>query len=979
MSFFLNSYFIYNTFSLDSFTDPYWNNVSLLLRGDGIGATPNGQQNNTFLDSSANNYAITRNGTPTQGSFSPYPLNEVAYSPTLHGGSLYVGSTSDYLRLPYGGSQTWQSYWSQTQYTMECWVYLTAYGTDPAPNLGGIRLIDYSYYPSSLLAAHLGIRSNGTIAFYHVGNVNISAISTSSVSLNTWTHIALVRNGSDMSVFVNGFKNTLSTSNITSVQNIGSNAEAILFNGTDGYKGYISGYRTVLGSALYTSNFNPATTITAPPTNISGTGILMNFTNGGIFDNTKKNVLTTVGDAKVSTSVVKYGTGSMYFDGTGDYLESPISSLWSFPANTTFTFECWINTPQKSDETNCILSIYNTTKNDQFVVRTNAGKLEIYTNNGVSSNSVGTIPVNTWTHIAISGTLPNLKAFINGQEYNITLNSSFTVGGAKCVVGGMLVGDTTKFYYYSGYIDDLRITKGVARYTANFTPPARAFPNTPHLGVFALSVNTANAGSTTSTQFNLALAPSTSYDFNIDWGDNVIESYTSSNTTGYTHTYPVSGTYLISIGERTIGGFPKVYYNGTGDSLKLLNITQFGGNQFGADWTRSFRGCANLQISATDFATAKTQNITNFDYAWYNCTSLASFPLIDTSKGTYFDNTWAICTSLTAFPLIDTSKGTYFGYTWGGCTSLTAFPLIDTSSGTNFTFTWYNCNKLKDFPAINTLSATLLGGCWSNCSSLTSFPVLSTPNVAALFSGNTGGAWESCTSLSLFPLIDTSKVTNFIRTWQNCTSLTVFPLIDTSKGTSFNSTWYNCNKLKGFPLINTLSGTNFTSTWNNCTSLTAFPLIDTSKGTYFTNTWFNCTSLTAFPLIDTSKGTSFYGTWFNCNKLKDFPAISTLNGTDFTSTWQNCISLSASEFPTLNMSKMTNGTNCFNGVKLTTTSYSSLLTSLCATNFNNTVTFHGGNSTFNTPGSAAKVFLTKSIANGGRGWTITDGGYQAGT
>ena len=97
------------------------------------------------------------------------------------------------------------------------------------------------------------------------------------------------------------------------------------------------------------------------------------------------------------------------------------------------------------------------------------------------------------------------------------------------------------------------------------------------------------------------------------------------------------------------------------------------------------------------------------------------------------------------------------------------------------------------------------------------------------------------------------------------------------------------------------------------------------------------------------------------------------------SAWQNCYSLSASEFPTLNMSKMTNGTSCFEGVKLTTSSYSALLTSLSATNVNNSVTFHGGNSTFNTPGSAAGAFLTRSTGVGGRGWIITDGGYQTGT
>lgn len=444
---------------------------------------------------------------------------------------------------------------------------------------------------------------------------------------------------------------------------------------------------------------------------------------------------------------------------------------------------------------------------------------------------------------------------------------------------------------------------------------------------FSILIDTTKAGTTTNTQFNLALASSTSYDFNIDWGDNVIESYTSSNTTGYTHTYPVSGTYLISIGERTVGGFPRVFYNSAGDRLKLLNITRFGGNQFGNNWSGSFDGCTNLQISATDYTTAKTQNITNFNSAWKNCTSLTAFPLIDTSKGTTFNSTWS------------------------------------------------NCNKLTSFPAINTLSGTTFFGAWSSCRSLSSFPLLdfTTPRIWQTLPGGDPfrSSFNGCTSLTSFdckinciPSIPTNV--GFADGWSYCTSLTKMAAI-TAAG-AFQRTWNQCTSLKSFDLPSILyvcgdeaSGNLPSATFKNCYLLTNLPTLITSGtnalGYNASNdgTFTNCRSLTSFPFIDTSNVKWFYGTW------------------------QGCISLSASDFPTLDMSKMTDGTNCFDGVKLTTTSYSALLTALSATNINNTVTFHGGNSTFNTPGSAARAFLTRSTALGGRGWTITDGGYQAGT
>ena len=118
---------------------------------------------------------------------------------------------------------------------------------------------------------------------------------------------------------------------------------------------------------------------------------------------------------------------------------------------------------------------------------------------------------------------------------------------------------------------------------------------------------------------------------------------------------------------------------------------------------------------------------TSFLQAWRSCTSLTSFPLIDTSSGTNFGNALRNCTSLTSFPLIDTSSGTNFSYAWRYCTSLTSFPLIDTSSGTDFAYSWFNCNSLQDFPAgffdnwnPSSISSGVFNNTWDGCSSLTS-------------------------------------------------------------------------------------------------------------------------------------------------------------------------------------------------------------------------------------------------------------------
>jgi hypothetical protein len=455
---------------------------------------------------------------------------------------------------------------------------------------------------------------------------------------------------------------------------------------------------------------------------------------------------------------------------------------------------------------------------------------------------------------------------------------------------------------------------------------------------------------------------------------------------------PIKSFPLIDTSKCT--NFSSMLYGTKIVDAPLLNTLS------GINFNAFLGGCTEL----TGVPLFDLSNATDVSALFYLSNKLKSIPLFNTSKAINFRFFTSDCTSLTSFPLIDTSKGTNFEGAWYSCYSLSSFPLIDTSKGTDFDSAWYNCNKLTSFPKIDTSNATTLGGSWSNCTSLTSFPALSTPKVTILFSSNTGGAWENCASLSSFPLIDTSKVTNFIRAWQFCTSLSSFPLINIDSANTFTSTWNNCRSLKSFPPLDfsKAKGTNnFNDTWNGCTSLTSFPTIS-AEGS-ISRTWMNCTSLTGLgegsylkligtfgatfqncfalvtlPAMDTLSATDFgtnsfnLGPWNNCRSLKSFPLIDTRNVTTFYGAWQNCYSLSASEFPTLNMSKMTNGTNCFNGVKLTSNSYSAILASLCATNINTGVIFHGGNSNFTPAGSAARLVLTNS-----RGWTITDGGSAA--
>ena len=333
----------------------------------------------------------------------------------------------------------------------------------------------------------------------------------------------------------------------------------------------------------------------------------------------------------------------------------------------------------------------------------------------------------------------------------------------------------------------------------------------------------------------------------VDWGDGSSETSTSN---ALAHTY-AAGDYIIKISSAVVY---RPFFNSTGDEdlITEIHTTDI---DFGTSLANAWYGANNMTNFNAAFGV--TTGVQSFSQTWQNCSSLTSFPLIDTSSITNFASAWQNCSSLTSFPLIDTSSGSNFASSWYGCNQLTSFPLIDVSSGTSFANAWRDCSGLTSFPLIDVSSGTTFDSTWRNCSSLTSFP-----------------------------LIDASSGTNFYGAWRDCSSLTSFPTLDVSSGTNFRNTWYGCSGLTSFPLIDTSSGRSFYGTWETCTDLTSFPLIDVSSGTTFQQAWLNCNGLTTFPanFFDSWTGTPvnscFVNTWLNCSSLTATSVENILNSID---------------------------------------------------------------------------------------------------
>jgi hypothetical protein len=181
--------------------------------------------------------------------------------------------------------------------------------------------------------------------------------------------------------------------------------------------------------------------------------------------------ITAFGTAQISTAVKKYGTGSIYVNGSSGLYTVVDAGLAL--SSSDFTIECWLYQVSTSTNFTAIFTTRNTVETGAAWFGFAGGSLTpiVYENGSILTSSIS-LTLNTWTHFAVSRTGSTLRMFINGVKsgeisYNTTLSSTaFSIGYDKMYSN----------FFFNGYIDDFRITKGVARYTANFTPPTASFP-----------------------------------------------------------------------------------------------------------------------------------------------------------------------------------------------------------------------------------------------------------------------------------------------------------------------------------------------------------------------------------------------------------------------------------------------------------------------------------------------------------------------
>jgi hypothetical protein len=421
-------------------------------------------QANRFVDSNTQVAAktITLTGTPTVVPFSPFNPT-ASWSAATYGGSGYFDGSGDTISAPNNAAFDFGS----GDFTLEFWFYPTAQGQSGYTALLSKFSSSANYAPFSIVqkpsSYDIALSASSTGSSWNLSNGTTSNFGT--MIPNAWNHIAVAREGANCRCFLNGSLNQTSNFSTTALM---TNSDPVYiasgnFANTYG-TGYIASLRMVKGTAVYTAAFTPPT---APLTAITNTSLLLNFTNAGIYDATSKNDLETVGNAQISTTQSKWGGSSMSFDGTGDYLYGPTSRMLVLGSGD-FTVEGWFYF--NSVASGVLLDWRSDGAGFDFYI--SSGTLNLSTSGTYYGGTSGiTLVTGQWYHIALTRSGTAWRIYVNGASYaNITNSTNFTATILR-------VGYGTGATYFNGYLQDLRLTTGYARYTgASYTVPTSAFP-----------------------------------------------------------------------------------------------------------------------------------------------------------------------------------------------------------------------------------------------------------------------------------------------------------------------------------------------------------------------------------------------------------------------------------------------------------------------------------------------------------------------
>lgn len=425
----------------------------------------------------------------------------------------------------------------QSTFTWECFLYLHAYdssGTLIAEQRGSSTGMQWY------------INTSGAINFNRNGSTTL--VTGGVFTLKRWNHVAVSHDGTKIRIFING-NNVVESTTSNVPDNV---SEPVTIGRVSGYtvydlNGFISNLRFVNGTALYTSNFTPPT---APLTNVTNTKLLccqsntpfntgaepilntnstgITTTSGTRTDTNSSSIVlalpllnnssdvhasikgsgsnktvTANGNAAASSAQSKYYGGSYVLDGTNDNLTIPASSDFDFGTGA-YTIEMWFRTT--ADAGWLFYDAGNSNQGMRLCVgnnggtSSNVGKLQFNEqvgNGDDPQNGTSLVNNGNWHHVAVcrGSSGDTTKMYVDGiLEATGSANRNFDNNNIV-YIGQRSDGSGTDF---NGYIQDIRVYKGAAKYTSNFTVTA---PSVQPIAAVSPS-SLLRAGNAAATNFN---------------------------------------------------------------------------------------------------------------------------------------------------------------------------------------------------------------------------------------------------------------------------------------------------------------------------------------------------------------------------------------------------------------------------------------------------------------------------------------------
>jgi hypothetical protein len=434
---------------------------------------------------SAGNHSIT-------GEYDEYNLTNSSYAVQFNGARYLTTSATPGVAA------------ITTDFTVEFWMYVTS-GAGTNRGIAG----QYKLATGRSWLIYLDT-SNQLGILWQNSSFGSGA---GSISLNTWYHVAWVRNGANLYGYLNGVQ--FGSSSVTTIP---GSSDPILFGGNNDsaspvwlFTGYLSNFRIVKETAVYTAAFTPPY---SPLTNITNTSLLT-LQNPIIIDNGTANTGGTgfvISNPTSATTLLpspnwmttknkQFSNGTLQtlgeldeynlpnnnyavyysgvFNGTNAYAQvTPYSA--NFDLNvSSWTMEAWIQI-DAGFTSGHIIARDTFGSNWDWNMGITPTQLNLYTGNTARNYTVTTgitLQPNVWYHIAFVRNAGTVHFYINGVRYGAGSTMVMSTNGATGPTIGC-AGWNAPSGFFKGKISNLRIVKNQALYTDNFNPPLRELTTT---------------------------------------------------------------------------------------------------------------------------------------------------------------------------------------------------------------------------------------------------------------------------------------------------------------------------------------------------------------------------------------------------------------------------------------------------------------------------------------------------------------------